>query len=181
VFSLKENQETLYGDVKTCFGGIDFARPDPPAKAGGAFEVDHGRRERRNHAITDDVSRLVASHPAWNTMASIGVIESIRTLGASVRAHWGIERSLHYVRDAAFGGDACRIKSGRAPENPAFIRKIALSLARSDTQSRRSITSRIKRMAWSDEYLEHLSFQSEFAAQTKPVAADPYEFLMRSP
>jgi predicted transposase YbfD/YdcC len=67
--------------------------------------------------------------------------------GASVRAHWGIENSLHYVLDVAFGEDACRIKSGNAPENLAFIRKIARSMARSDTQSSRSITSRIKQMA----------------------------------
>jgi predicted transposase YbfD/YdcC len=195
VFSLKENQETLYDDVKTYFEGIDFAHPDPLVKTSSAFEVDHGRQERRSHAVTDDVSWLVAAHPAWNTIKSVGVIESIRTLGetvtteqryyvtslpadpvvfgASVRAHWGIENSLHYVLDVAFGEDACRIKSGHAPENLAFIRKIALSPARSDAQSSRSITSRIKQMAWSDEYLEQLLFQSGFAAQTEPVAADP--------
>jgi predicted transposase YbfD/YdcC len=125
-------------------------------KTGSAFEVDHGRQERRNHAITDDVSWLVAAHPAWNTITSIGLVESIRTIGetatteqrydvsslaadpvvfgSSVRAHWGIENSLHYVLDVAFGEDACRIKSGHALENMAFIRKIALPLARSDTQ-----------------------------------------------
>jgi uncharacterized protein YaeQ len=93
--------------------------------------------------------------------------------GASVRAHWGIENSLHYVLDVAFGEDACRIKSGQAPENLSFIRKIALSLARSDTESSRSMASRIKQMAWSDEYLEQLLFQSGFTAQTEHVAADP--------
>jgi hypothetical protein len=93
--------------------------------------------------------------------------------GTSVRAHWGIEKSLQYVLDGAFGEDVCRIKSGNAPENLACIRKIALSLVRSDTQSSRSITRRIKSMAWSDEYLEQLLFQSGFAAQTESSAADP--------
>ncbi|MDR2246209.1 MAG: hypothetical protein LBE17_05990 [Treponema sp.] len=50
-------------------------------KTGSTFEVDHGRQERRNHAVTDAVSWLVAAHPAWNTITSIGVIESIRTIG----------------------------------------------------------------------------------------------------
>jgi predicted transposase YbfD/YdcC len=63
VFSLKENQETLYDDVKTYFEGIDFAHPDPLIKTSSTFEVDHGRQERRNHAVTDDVSWLVAAHP----------------------------------------------------------------------------------------------------------------------
>jgi predicted transposase YbfD/YdcC len=48
--------------------------------------------------------------------------------GTSVHAHWGIENSLHYVLDVAFGEDACRIKSGNASENMAFMRKIALFL-----------------------------------------------------
>jgi predicted transposase YbfD/YdcC len=195
VLSLKENQETLYDDVKTYFEGIDFTRPDPLIKTSSAFEVDHGRQERRNHAVTDDVSWLVAGHPAWNTIKSIGVVESIRTVGetvtteqryyisslpadpvvfgSSVRAHWGIENSLHYVLDVAFGEDACRIKSGNGPENMAFIRKIALSLARSDTDSKRSIASRIKQMAWSEPYLERLLFQSEFVDQTEASASIP--------
>jgi predicted transposase YbfD/YdcC len=195
VLSLKENQETLYDDVKTYFAGIDFARPDPLIQTNSAFDVDHGRQERRSHAITDDVSWLVAAHPAWNTIKSIGVVESIRTVGekvtieyryyvsslpadpevfgSSARAHWGVENSLHYVLDVAFGEDACRIKSGNAPENMAFIRKIALSLARADSQSKSSIASRIKQMAWSEEYLEQLLFQSGFAGQPEPAAALP--------
>jgi REP element-mobilizing transposase RayT len=43
----------------------------------------------------------------------------------------------------AFREDACRIKNGNAPENMAFIRKIALTLARSDTESKSSVKSRI--------------------------------------
>jgi predicted transposase YbfD/YdcC len=151
--------------------------------------------ERRNHAVTDDVSWLIAAHPAWNTIKSIGRVESIRTIdetvtteyryyisslpadpvvfGASVRAHWGIENSLHYVLDVAFGEDTCRIKSGNGPENIAFIRKIALSLARSDNDSKRSIASRIKQMAWSEQYLERLLFQSGFVDQTEVSAPIP--------
>jgi hypothetical protein len=93
--------------------------------------------------------------------------------GSSVRAHWGIENSLHYVLDVAFGEDACRIKSGNAPENMAFIRKIALSLARSDTGSTRSMAGRIKQMAWSEAYLEHLLFQSGFTGQMEPSVTVP--------
>jgi predicted transposase YbfD/YdcC len=153
------------------------------------------QKRLRNHAVTGDVSWLVTAHPAWNTIKSIGVVESIRTigetvtteqryyvsslppdpvvLGSSVRAHWGIENSLHYVLDVAFGEDACRIKSGNAPEHMAFIRKIALSLARSDIESKRSSASRIKQMAWSEEYLEQLLFQSGFADQTEVSVTVP--------
>jgi hypothetical protein len=73
----------------------------------------------------------------------------------------------------AFGEDACRIKSGNAPEHRAFIRKIALSLARSDTGSTRSMAGRIKQMAWSEAYLEHLLFQSGCVDQTKASVIVP--------
>jgi hypothetical protein len=83
-------------------------------------------------------------------------------LVSSVRDHWGIENSFNYILDVAFGEDTCRIKSGNTPENIAFIRKIALFLARSDTESKRSTASRIKQLSWLEEYLEHLLFQSGF-------------------
>jgi hypothetical protein len=51
-----------------------------PVKTGSTFEADHGRQERRNHAVTDDVSWQGTAHPAWNTIKSIGLVESIHTL-----------------------------------------------------------------------------------------------------
>jgi hypothetical protein len=83
----------------------------------------------------------------------------------AVRAHWGIENSLHYVLDVAFREDACRIKTGCAPENWACFRKIALTVARSDKQSTDSMKKRVKKMAWSDEYFERLLFYSSFASE----------------
>jgi predicted transposase YbfD/YdcC len=50
----------------------------------------------------------------------------------AVRAHWGIENSLHYVLDVAFGEDGSRIRKDKGPENMAILRKMALTVARSD-------------------------------------------------
>jgi len=47
----------------------------------------------------------------------------------------------------------------------AFIRKIALTIARSDTETKSSVAGRIKQMAWSEEYLEQLLFASTFASE----------------
>ena len=33
-----------------------------------------------------------------------------------IRAHWGIENGLHYVRDVTLGEDASRVRRGSAPE-----------------------------------------------------------------
>jgi predicted transposase YbfD/YdcC len=74
----------------------------------------------------------------------------------AARTHWGIENGLHHVLDVAFREDACTIRRGNAPENLSVIRKIALTLVRSDTESKKSIKKRLKMLAWSDEYFEKL-------------------------
>jgi predicted transposase YbfD/YdcC len=188
LFALKENQGTLYEDVKTYFEDFDSTHPDPNVRHHTTFEVDHGRLEKRFHGITGDVSWLVERHPLWKSIKSIGVIDATRESGdkisherrlyvsslppdpevfaTSSRAHWGIENSLHYVLDVVFREDMARIKSGEAPENWAYFRKIALTVARADTESKDSVKSRVKQMAWSDEYFERLLFHSSFASET---------------
>ena len=46
------------------------------------------------------------------------------------RGHWGIENGLHYVRDVAFGEDACRVRSKNAPQILAATRNLVLGLLR---------------------------------------------------
>lgn len=46
------------------------------------------------------------------------------------RAHWGIENRLYWVRDESFGEDACRVRSGAAPQVLAAMRNAALRLLR---------------------------------------------------
>lgn len=45
-----------------------------------------------------------------------------------VRDHWKIENSLHYVRDVTLGEDACRVRSGQAPQTLAACRNTVLFL-----------------------------------------------------
>jgi predicted transposase YbfD/YdcC len=54
----------------------------------------------------------------------------------TVRGYWGIENTLHYVLDVAYREDACRIRDGYSPQNMNLIRKIALTAARSDKDSK---------------------------------------------
>jgi predicted transposase YbfD/YdcC len=53
-----------------------------------------------------------------------------RLLGIS-RGHWAIENRLHWVRDMSLGEDACRVRTGEAPEILAAIRNSVLRLIRS--------------------------------------------------
>lgn len=50
-----------------------------------------------------------------------------RLLGLA-RRHWGIENRLHYIRDMTLGEDACRVRSGSAPQILAGVRNAVLPL-----------------------------------------------------
>lgn len=45
-----------------------------------------------------------------------------------VRAHWSIENGLHDVRDGTLREDACRVRSGAAPQVLAGLRNAAVHL-----------------------------------------------------
>jgi len=191
LFSLKGNQGNLHEDVKEYFADFDFGKPAGEMKhisfkTASTHEEKRGRIEDRDYAVSDDVAWLHKLHPQWKTIKSIGITDSRReekgkvtqerrhfvsSLPADpdefakvIRSHWGIENSLHYVLDVAFGEDACRIRTDKGPENMSFIRKIALTIARCDTETKSSVAGRIKQMAWSEEYMEQLLFASSFAS-----------------
>jgi predicted transposase YbfD/YdcC len=56
---------------------------------------------------------------------------SAKQLLAISRGHWGIEDKLHWVRDMSLGEDACRVRTGEAPEILAAVRNSVLRLIRS--------------------------------------------------
>lgn len=50
------------------------------------------------------------------------------------RRHWSIENRLHYVRDVSMGEDACRVRSGHAPQILSTLRNLAIGLIRRRTR-----------------------------------------------
>jgi hypothetical protein len=53
--------------------------------------------------------------------------DAARLLGL-VREHWRIENCLHYVRDVTLGEDACRVRTGSAPQVLAALRNATIHL-----------------------------------------------------
>jgi predicted transposase YbfD/YdcC len=189
MLSLKGNQSALHNDVKDYWDGLDFDKSAKEAsyitfRNASTYEEKHGRKETRDYAVSDDAAWLVKQFPQWKSIKTIGVVETRRDAGDgekierryfissldadeklfahAVRAYWGIENRLHYMLDVIYREDACRMRKDWSPRTLALIRKIALTVARSDTESKISVRGRVQQMAWSEDYLESLVFHSGF-------------------
>jgi len=61
------------------------------------------------------------SQSLWNKIPEIQFyLSSLSSdacrLGQTIRLHWGVENGLHWTLDVTFDEDACRIRTGHAPE-----------------------------------------------------------------
>jgi len=65
------------------------------------------------------------------------------------RRHWRIENSLHWVRDVVMGEDACRVRSGSAPQVLAATRNTVIGLLH--RAGAKSIASAQRRLAWNPQ------------------------------
>ncbi|HSF72707.1 MAG TPA: ISAs1 family transposase [Microcoleus sp.] len=64
------------------------------------------------------------------------LLNDAQKIGESVRSHWGIKKSLHWVLDVGFREDDCRIIQDNAPQNLAIIRHISLNLLNQEKTSK---------------------------------------------
>ena len=62
----------------------------------------------------------------------------------AVRSHWSIENSLHWTLDMSFREDDSRMRAGYSAANFAMMRRMALSLVKRDTASKKSLDLIIK-------------------------------------
>jgi predicted transposase YbfD/YdcC len=129
-------------------------RRDPPdLKRAQTVDKGHGRIETRRIAVRTKLPSLLDQN--WPGLTAICRIERIRehktycsreviyaitSLPADKldparllqlsRDHWQIENCLFHVRDVTFREDACRVRTGAAPEALADIRNATLNLIR---------------------------------------------------
>lgn len=67
--------------------------------------------------------------------------EAVKKIGQSIRSHWGIENSLHYVLDVTFNQDNSRIRTGNATENFGILRHVAMNILRKAPYAKKSTPS----------------------------------------
>jgi len=149
VVTVKRNQPSLHDFLKEQFTLADqqgFARSSPGYCE--THDTQHGRIEKRQCwviANTEmqargwyDCQTLIrvertcqrrtgkTSHYVHYYITSLPPQASL--ILASIRAHWGIENSCHWVLDVVFREDESRTRTRNSDDNLALLRKIALNL-----------------------------------------------------
>ena len=151
VFTVKGNQPTVLADLELFFryrSDPDFREP---------LQLQHGRLKSRaiwtttrlNHylsfphveqafliertVIHKSTGKRSVEH-AYAITSHTPDSASPQRLLALNRGHWCVE-SAHHILDTAFDEDRCRIRTGHGPENTSRLRRFAIGLIRSHSQS----------------------------------------------
>ena len=88
-----------------------------------------------------------------NRQGLIAHYNPLEPLLTTVRAHWQIENSLHWVLDMTFGEDASRVRKNHAPQNLALLRRLTLNLLKQDRSAKASLKGKRKLAGWDHNYL----------------------------
>jgi predicted transposase YbfD/YdcC len=185
IIALKGNQGSLHCDVRRMLEeerhhnlrniSIDFHT---------TIDKTHGRTVIRKHGFCSQLDWLKKRHPKWGMINSVGFVSSTRIIRGrqteetryyvsslaenvqkfahAVRAHWGVENSLHYVLDVTFGEDSSKIRNKNAAENMAIVRRVGVNLLElSKDHSPKNISKKGMRLkaGWDDEYLKSVLTQ----------------------
>ena len=178
VLAVKQNQGTLYEDLKdlfeeaeaTDFEGVPFDYAD-------AVNKNHGRLEKRQcWTITDpECLEYLSTGPEWPGLRSVVKVVGRREaetgitvqpryfissldapaeqLLATVRAHWSIENSLHWSLDVTFKEDQCRVRKDHGPQNFATLRNASHGLLKRETSLKVGIQGKRLQAGWREDYL----------------------------
>lgn len=179
ILSLKENQKTLYEDVRLFF---EEYRRDPaglgPDCRAVSHSQGHGRYESRTCYICEDIGWL-EGREKWSGLAGIGVvfckteqvgkvskqahyfIYSRNGLTASQildakRSHWSIENQLHWVLDMQFREDESRARADNSAENLNVLRQWAYNLLKSDTSVQGSFSDKQFKCLLDESFLDNI-------------------------
>lgn len=191
VLAVKGNQGTLLEDAEFAFEDVEQEDLDDGwVDYNKTVDKGHGRIEIRQYYHTDEIawSKRIKEFPGAR---SFGMVKSTRiigekqttetryyissldmdakTFGHAVRTHWSVENTLHWSLDMTFREDDSRMRTGHSAENFAMMRRIALSLVKRDTQSKRSLKRRRKICGYDNAYLERLLFNSNTEIARRPL------------
>ncbi|HEY1452046.1 MAG TPA: ISAs1 family transposase, partial [Roseiarcus sp.] len=164
LLAVKANQPTLRAETEAAF---NVAEPHA-VESCVDHDKGHGRVERRTVSVLHDVDwlngdrRFPGEHrlPGAATIIRVqsraelsdrsrfetryyiaSAVLAAQQAAQAIRAHWGVENSLHWVLDVDFNDDQSRLRKGHGAHNMAVVRHFAINMVRS-AEDKRSIKLR---------------------------------------
>jgi predicted transposase YbfD/YdcC len=147
-----------------------------PVSTDENVDTGHGRIGTRICSVYTDFTHI-EKWAEWEKLTCVVNIESIRynkstatqtrktrtyitslepdakKISSSIRKHWGVENSLHWVLDVAFGEDKSMKKDQNAVQNFSIINRVALNLLANEKTKKRSVRGKRIDAGWDNEYL----------------------------
>ena len=177
ILALKENQKTLYNDVKLYLDDVHHEKKLlESANYYKTIEKGHGRIETRECIISEEISWL-HNKSAWKDLHGVGVIYctiekngviskqshyfiysciglNAKQIMKYKRNHWTVENNLHWVLDMAFREDESRARKDNSAENFNVIRQIAFNILKSEKTFKGGITDKQFKCLLDSSYLD---------------------------
>jgi predicted transposase YbfD/YdcC len=175
VLAVKENQPKLYQAIQSCFNeqmeeGLEHVQH----RQHKTRDKGHGRTDERYYYL----AKLPEGFPLkkqWPGLKAIGMAINMTTdkdgnergdvrffissrymsgsrFAQSVRGHWGIENSLHWVLDVTFDEDQSRARERSLADNLSWLRRFAISLLKRHP-SKHSIKGKSEVAGWDNNFL----------------------------
>jgi predicted transposase YbfD/YdcC len=163
ILAVKDNQPSLRASIEQ---HVDKRVDAGHVRTIEATETSHGRTTTRTVRVAAAPAALRKSDDWTNIQSVIRVdrasnrpegfafeqqlyitslpVREAERIAQTIRAHWGIENTLHWTLDVTMREDESRVRQRTAAENLAIIRRVTLSLLKNDTARKGSL--RIKRM-----------------------------------
>lgn len=154
VLKAKENQKSLYKDIKKYFNKQYNLYGNKEIKYKKTIEKDHGRAEIREYFLSYNVD-TITDKEKWKTVKAIAYVKvqtmineevtitdnyyiidypiEINRLEEVIRDHWNIECGLHWRLDVIMNEDYSRNRIKNSINNLSILRKIVFNLASLDT------------------------------------------------
>lgn len=178
VLSLKGNHPLLNEEIERYFSSVEQdGFKDEKVSETRTIEKGHGRIEERLYYYSTDTNWL-ESKKDWLKLNGIGMtirkctvsgkqteervyhltsVKTVKDYSKAVRLHWGVE-STHWSLDVTFGEDANRTRKGKAPQNLALLKRLALNMVKKDKERKpkRSLKSKRFIALLNLEYLEYI-------------------------
>ena len=147
VIGVKENQPTLHRKI------VKISKENTPLDLDYSLEKNRGRIEQRTVSVYQpigidtkewvglqqvvQIQRMIQYACGKTSQETHYYIDSTNSsaalLNKGIRAHWGIENSLHYTKDVTFKEDASLIHMGNAPQVISLVKNWAIAIFRFET------------------------------------------------